>query len=583
MASVAPPADQAAEYMQKLNLNPEAKTEVADKGKKYNSGVLANGLNKPYERSVTPLLHDYVDPNMLYLPNAYPYYYGGNEWDYRFPNKDGFEMPHGAYNNLYSQGYGYAPYGAYPPPGSPVPNISHESQLYYQYLSAAYQQSLTPSNGSNAPHQAKSLQSGVSTSKVADQMPVTVDTAKVPNAGGNLINMPKPIRPNHHKSTWLNASTLTDVKSKYAPGSHGNNFSNGRNQSLHPFSHNQPRQTLGMNQAGLMDRMYPNSRIYNQYANFFRNGGYGLSNYDRKINGRGWMGIDSRWKPKGRDNGCFSNATAYDGLNELNRGPRTKPFKNQMELEQNNEEKLSAILDLDQYNKEDFPEVYKNAKFFIIKSYSEDDVHKSVKYGVWASTPNGNKKLDAAYREAQEVAGGCPVFLLFSVNASGQFVGVAEMTNTVDFDNSVEYWQQDKWTGCFTVKWSIVKDTPNSLFKHIILANNENKPVTNSRDTQEVKLEQGIEMLKIFKSHSSKTCILDDFGFYEARQKVILEKKAKQQQYNKRIVDDKESPLAVPSVLVEDSSVVSTNVATAAEAVIEEIVKTQSIAVESHE
>lgn len=60
------------------------------------------------------------------------------------------------------------------------------------------------------------------------------------------------------------------------------------------------------------------------------------------------------------------------------------------------------------------------------------------------------------------------------------------MVGRVDFDKSVEYWQQDKWTGCFPMKWHIVKDVPNSLLKHITLENNENKPVTNSKDTQEV-------------------------------------------------------------------------------------------------
>ncbi|KAM7472836.1 hypothetical protein LguiA_011019 [Lonicera macranthoides] len=64
------------------------------------------------------------------------------------------------------------------------------------------------------------------------------------------------------------------------------------------------------------------------------------------------------------------------------------------------------------------------------------------------------------------------------VNTSGQFVGVAEMVGPVDFNKSLEYWQQDKW--------HIVKDVPNSLMKHITLENNENKPVNNSRDTQEV-------------------------------------------------------------------------------------------------
>ena len=60
------------------------------------------------------------------------------------------------------------------------------------------------------------------------------------------------------------------------------------------------------------------------------------------------------------------------------------------------------------------------------------------------------------------------------------------MIGPVDFDRSVDYWQQDKWSGQFPVKWHIIKDVPNNLLWHIILENNDNKPVTNSRDTQEV-------------------------------------------------------------------------------------------------
>ncbi|KAE8768867.1 YTH domain-containing family protein 1-like [Hordeum vulgare] len=96
--------------------------------------------------------------------------------------------------------------------------------------------------------------------------------------------------------------------------------------------------------------------------------------------------------------------------------------------------------------------------------------------------------------------------------------------------NLFEYWQQDKWTGCFPVKWHIVKDIPNTLLKHIILEYNENKPVTNSRDTQELRLEQGLQVLKIFKDHVCKTSMLDDFGFYDNREKIMQEKKSKRQQ-----------------------------------------------------
>lgn len=75
---------------------------------------------------------------------------------------------------------------------------------------------------------------------------------------------------------------------------------------------------------------------------------------------------------------------------------------------------------------------------------------------------------------------------IMQVNASAQFCGVAEMAGPVDFEKSVDYWQQDKWSGQFPVKWHVIKDVPNSQFRHIVLESNDNKPVTNSRDTQEV-------------------------------------------------------------------------------------------------
>lgn len=76
----------------------------------------------------------------------------------------------------------------------------------------------------------------------------------------------------------------------------------------------------------------------------------------------------------------------------------------------------------DDFNKENFQISYEKAKFFVIKSYSEDDVHKSVKYGVWSSTPNGNKSLDGAYKKAQgqsESFLAVPIFLFFSVSLKG--------------------------------------------------------------------------------------------------------------------------------------------------------------------
>ena len=68
----------------------------------------------------------------------------------------------------------------------------------------------------------------------------------------------------------------------------------------------------------------------------------------------------------------------------------------------------NIIIYTDQYKKEDFLVDYPDAKFFVIKSYSEDDVHKSIKYNVWSSTPHGKKKVSAAFEDAQRVAVGEP-------------------------------------------------------------------------------------------------------------------------------------------------------------------------------
>ncbi|CAG8759280.1 12636_t:CDS:2, partial [Racocetra persica] len=148
-------------------------------------------------------------------------------------------------------------------------------------------------------------------------------------------------------------------------------------------------------------------------------------------------------------------------------------------------------------------------------SYTEDDVHKSLKYDIWASTEIGNRRLDKAFRDNADKG---PIYLFFSVNASGHFCGMAEMLTPVDYTTSSNVWQQDKWKGVFKVKWIFVKDIPNGQLRHIRIVNNENKPVTNSRDTQELFPEPGREMLKIFFEYRSKTSILDDFEFYDKRQ-----------------------------------------------------------------
>ncbi|XP_009603417.1 YTH domain-containing protein ECT4 isoform X1 [Nicotiana tabacum] len=586
MAAVVPSSDQTADLLQDLHLDSENKSlQARDSTKQVSSvqyapvepGTMANGMNKPFERSTSPFNQDFTGPSMFYSPNGYTsptypsstYYYGGydgssgNEWD-GFASADGVEMPQGMFGD-YQHGYGYAPYGTYSPSGS---HVGHDRQLYgpqqYQYPSS-YFQSASSTSGSYPSNQGNTSQTAVSPSVAPDQVrfPAESTEANQSRVGSTVThrtNTSKSVRPTYQNSSakssdsygWGGMPSVSPWVSSAVP--RGSNFSSGGTQNLRPLPHSvgmqHPRASSAM--GGYMNQMYPNNRMYGQYGNAFRSGlGFSPSIYDLRTGGRDWLVADHKYRPRGRGNGLSANSNeSADGLNELNRGPRGKGFKDQKDSEpislavkgqslplkgNCDEDNLPLFPDREQYNRDDFPETYTDAKFFVIKSYSEDDIHKSIKYGVWASTPNGNKKLDAAYREAEEKSGGCPVFLLFSVNASGQFVGLAEMIGPVDFDKTVEYWQQDKWNGCFPVKWHIVKDVPNIILRHITLENNENKPVTNSRDTQEVKSELGLQILQIFKTHSSKTCILDDFDFYEGRQKIMQEKKAKQRQLNKQV------------------------------------------------
>lgn len=107
---------------------------------------------------------------------------------------------------------------------------------------------------------------------------------------------------------------------------------------------------------------------------------------------------------------------------------------------------LDELKSVNDYNPRDFDLNPRNSRFFVVKSYSEDDIHRSIKYEIWCSTEHGNKRLDSAFRERE---GKGNVYLFFSVNGSGHFCGMAEMLSGVDYNSSAGVWAQDKWKGKF--------------------------------------------------------------------------------------------------------------------------------------
>ncbi|XP_019458839.1 PREDICTED: YTH domain-containing family protein 3-like isoform X2 [Lupinus angustifolius] len=588
---MAPSSDKAADLLHNLSLDSEPEIIGVPDPSKKNGHVFSNGTSKGMSKP--------FNPNPSYTLNGYPstaYYYGGydeqGDWNAynRYMNHEGAMAP-GVYGDsspyMYHQGYGFTPYGAYPPPNSSSPPIQHDGQLYglqqYQYP-GSYHQS-PDSDVSFVPNKISAPQGEISAAVNANHDPSSSvmnkrNTSSMTNGASLPAYVPLSEYQGPRMSSYgaqsavaSNVSLVSDRQSKHvqkvglsSPALPVKDFTPQRNerlpQPLPQFTNlHGSRHPYGLDLvSGFINGMYPSN--YSQYGNTLRNSRFGSAAY-----GSGTRFVDNKFKSTNNGYGVGRFKKNLDGFSELNKGPRavkssdTKTMNNpgpvtlllkgqDISLKSDNKE-APAFVNNEQYNGKTFSENYSNAKIFVIKSYSEDDIHKSIKYSVWASTPIGNKKLDAAYQEAKEKPGGCPIFLLFSVNTSGQFVGLAEMVGPVDFNKTVEYWQQDRWTGCFSVKWHVIKDIPNSVLRHITLENNENKPVTNSRDTQEVKFEKGTQIVKIFKEHSSQTCILDDFEFYEGREKVRHERKSQEQQLPKQAI--KPSDLIFGTVILPKS------------------------------
>ena len=167
------------------------------------------------------------------------------------------------------------------------------------------------------------------------------------------------------------------------------------------------------------------------------------------------------------------------------------------------------LIDINEKNSNIISEINTDCKFFIIKSFSEEDVHKSIKYGVWSSSKKGNLTLSNAFNSTKEK--GSFVYLFFSCNGSGRFVGVAKMKSACNFKKSFEYWTQDDiWMGLFEVEWLFIKDIPFKEFRNVIITmkDGEINPIFYARDTQEIPYEQAKKMLNTFEKYQNEYSIL---------------------------------------------------------------------------
>ncbi|KAJ7839651.1 YT521-B-like domain-containing protein [Mycena leptocephala] len=91
-------------------------------------------------------------------------------------------------------------------------------------------------------------------------------------------------------------------------------------------------------------------------------------------------------------------------------------------------------------------------RYFILKSLTRDDLDLSVQTGVWATQKHNEGILDRAFRTSKDV------FIIFSVNKSGEFYGYARMAGPIGQCED----GRATWAHCYSTASALVAIGPTS-------------------------------------------------------------------------------------------------------------------------
>lgn len=142
--------------------------------------------------------------------------------------------------------------------------------------------------------------------------------------------------------------------------------------------------------------------------------------------------------------------------------------------------------------------LFRDARFFIIKSNNAENVTLSKAKGVWSTLPQNEANLNQAYRESRNV------LLVFSVKESGKFAGFARLSTESRRDGAPISWvlppglSAKALGGVFKVDWICRKELPFTATLHLHNPWNDGKQVKISRDGQEIEPHVAEELCKLF-------------------------------------------------------------------------------------
>lgn len=200
-----------------------------------------------------------------------------------------------------------------------------------------------------------------------------------------------------------------------------------------------------------------------------------------------------------------SDSDSGDGMSsksfDVKRKRHTKTFSSHVSTSLDNSRKNDSISPLkrntDEYiSKLNF--LFRDARFFIIKSSNPENIVLSKEKGVWATLPQNQIKLSEAFRSSENV------ILVFSAKESGKFSGFARLATCVDRSISPVPWvvpaelTLNLLKGTFRIDWICRNDLPFTFTTSLYNPWNCNKPVKIARDGQEVEPRVGEKLCRLF-------------------------------------------------------------------------------------
>ncbi|XP_053683790.1 YTH domain-containing protein 1 [Sabethes cyaneus] len=147
--------------------------------------------------------------------------------------------------------------------------------------------------------------------------------------------------------------------------------------------------------------------------------------------------------------------------------------------------------------------LFRETRFFLIKSNNTENVTISKTKGVWSTLPPNEANLNQAFRESRNV------ILVFSVKESGKFAGFARMAAEARRDLPAVEWvlppgmSAKALGGVIKIDWVCKKELPFTSTTHLYNPWNENKPVKIGRDGQEIEPKVAEELCRLFPEDTS--------------------------------------------------------------------------------